>query len=396
MLSRTELESEANSKAAVPLSAVTGTSRIEAVLARIFIAILAFIVFFAVAELISRHYLAKKHSPIEDEFPSLEDVRHPMPYVMFGALPFARNFNELGYRGKAPKVPKNPSEFRIFMLGGSTVLLGKPPIAGWLESEFADNGHPNVKVYNYGVISSVSGMELARIVYEISDLQPDLIIMYNGGNDILMPYETDPRPGYPYNFVVMESNPIYQSTPGSYPAFALFAYGSNLLRYFLGDQFEERFLHIKQLRKDVGVMSDPWRDKIAESYVSNLVRASRVSAAFGSEFIAFFQPLVYYKKNLTEEEQNSVQNIYGGKEETEFALDMRNRIVARLNRAAKTSNLNWLNLSHIYENKTERVFTDEIHTTDPAKHLVANAMYKRLESQWGQKFSAPTTQASQP
>lgn len=93
----------------------------------------------------------------------------------------------------APQMPKTREEYRVFFLGGSTVYVGKPPIADLVQRLFHEHGIKNVKVYNFGVVSSVSGMELARIVFELSDLAPDLIVMYNGGNDILQPWSWDRR-----------------------------------------------------------------------------------------------------------------------------------------------------------------------------------------------------------
>jgi len=295
---------------------------------------------------------------------------------MLGAIPGSRGSNILGYRGERPAIPKDPAEYRIFMLGGSTVLLGKPPISNWLEHEFRISGYPKVSVYNYGVLSSVSGMELARIVYEISDLQPDLIIMYNGGNDLIVPWESDPRPGYPFNFLVLENNPLVENTPETYPAFALFAYGSNLCRYFLHDYFIEHFVHLDALRNQFQWKSDPWRDKIANNYVSNVVKAGKISVTFGAEFIVFFQPMVFFKLHLSPEERWRVEG--PNAEYAEYARDMRRRMLGKLSDAAKTSTLNWKDLSQIYDHHDDKVFSDVIHTTDIAKRIVARAIYRRI------------------
>ena len=363
--------------------------RIEIFLGRVFLVILSVVITFIVVDRFSRLFLTTR-SPIERQFPEINAMRHPKPYVMFGALPHQRGSNAQGYRGNIPAMPKGSTEFRIFILGGSTVLLGNPSISDWLEDEYERNGHPNVKVYNYGVLSSVSGMELARIVYEISELEPDLVIMYNGGNDIIVPWESDPRPGYPFDFVVSESNPFIESTPQTYPAFAAFAYGSNLFRYFLSNYFAEKFIHLNQLRKQTGWKSDAWRKKIADNYVSNLIRAGKVSAAFGSEFIAFFQPMLYYKKTLSPEEDWYLHDpkVKGRDERGEYVRDMRSRILSKLMNLSQTGTLNWIDVSQVYTNKHERIFTDEIHTTDPAKHMMARVLYQHINKLCGQRIAA--------
>ena len=366
--------------------------RIEIFLGRVFLAILSLTITFIVVEEVSRLFLTTR-SPVEQEFPETNEMRHPKPYVMFGALPHRRGLNAIGYRGNLPVIPKKPGEFRIFMLGGSTVLLGNPPIADWLEDEFETAGSPNVKVYNYGVLSSVSGMELTRIVHEISDLEPDLVIMYNGGNDIIVPWESDPRPGYPFNFAVLESNPLIESTPKSYPAFATFAYGSNLFRYFLRNYFEEQFIHLNQLRKQTRWKSEGWREKIADKYVSNVIKAGKISAAFGAEFIVFFQPMMYFKKHLSADEE-AYFNKPGMRERGEYAQYMRTRILLKLENVSKTNSLNWLDLSQIYAHKHERIFNDEIHTTDPAKETIAQAMYEQINKLCAQQLAAAKSKST--
>jgi len=261
------------------------------------------------------------------------------------------------------------------MLGGSTLLVGLESPAEWLQHDFVLAGSRNARVYNFSVLSSVSGMELARIVYEIADLQPDLVIMYNGGNDIIAPWESDPRPGYPFDFVVLESNPLVEHSPETYPAFALFAYGSSLFRFFLRDYFTEHFLHLKDLRDDVHWNSPAWRQKITTTYVSNVVKASKISKAFGADFFVFFQPLVFYKKQLSSTEKQMMQQ---NTAEAEYAQDMRKRMISGLQ---NTGGLNWQDLSGIYDQNSGTVFKDFIHTSDGmSKRVVAHTIYLNIKS----------------
>jgi len=356
-------------------------NRIERVFARVFLVCVSIVITFLIVDLASRPWITTKSS-IEDYLP-VNEFRHLKPYVMVGARSNRkRGLNAMGYRCNIPHVPKDPSEFRIFMLGGSTTLLGNPPIAGWIQKEFELAGHPNVKVYNYGVLSSVSGMELARIVFEIADQEPDLVIMYDGGNDIIVPWESDPRPGYPMNFIVYENNPLAESTPKTYPTFTLFAYGSNLLRYIFHDYFSERFIHLNQVRKEIGWKSQPWREKIAAIYASNIVKASKASAAFGAEYIGFYQPMIFFKEPLSPQEEMEERD----QEQIEYAQDMRKRMISKLRGAAMENKLNWVDLSRIYHGRSQRVFTDIIHTTDPAKRVVAAAIYKEINQLCAEKI----------
>jgi len=354
--------------------------KIEIILGRILLSMISFLTAFVLIDYAST-WIISNRAPIERRFP-VDNTRHPRPYTMFGGKPntvFGEQpdtiqLNSLGYRGKKPVSPKNTDEFRIFILGGSTVFRGNPPIAVLLEEEFNSNGCPNVKVYNFGVLSSVSSMELSRVVFEISELEPDLIVMYNGGNDILHPWTWDPRPGYPFNFVAYESNPLLDSDVRSYPSLALLAYGSNIFRYLFRSYFVHKFAPLENLREETQWNSEEWKAKIANTYVSNLIKADKISRSFDAEFIAFFQPLVYFKPNTSIEEKPWVDD----GETATYAADMRRRILSKIDEAKAHSSAKIVDLSGMYEDTTDWVFIDSIHTRQERKLVIAQEMHRQI------------------
>ena len=335
---------------------------------RIFFVLICVVATFWILDAVSVKFISSR-SPIERRYP-VQAFRHPEPYTMFGGQMNMAGLNRLGYRGKVPAVPKDGGEFRIFILGGSTVFLGSPPITVLLEEEFKKNGHPNVRVYNFGVVSSVSGMELSRIVFQMSELEPDLIVMYNGGNDILHPFSWDPRPGYPFNFIVYENNPLLESDVRHYPTFALFAYGSNILRSLFPDYFRNTFVPLNQVREEAQWGSKQWADKIAKIYVNNLVKAKKISSVFEADFLVFFQPLVYYKNRLSPEEEK-----FFYPSQKKFVTYTRTKIFSRIEEVTKDDRMNIVDLSRIFENTSEWVFEDDIHIQQSKKEVVAQSMY---------------------
>ncbi len=345
--------------------------RVEIFMGRLFISVIVCIITFTIIEGISRK-LISPHSPIEYHFP-IQNLRHPRPYSMFAGKPNAQYLNNLGYIGDVPQMPKPEDEFRIFFLGGSTVFNGKPPIADLVQELFHQDGLSNTHVYNFGVVSSVSGMELARIVFEISDFSPDLIVMYNGGNDLLVPWSWDPRPGYPFNFIVYENNPLLDKKLETYPTLTLLLYGSNLMRYVFTDYFVKKLIPLEQTRTKNHYKSFEWREKIAANYVNNIVKANKVSNAFGAEFVAFFQPLMYFKGTLSDEER-----LFGTREQGIHALQIREKVLSKIVQIEDTPPLNFVDLSLIYTGETSQVFRDFIHTHQEAKPTVAHAIYKEL------------------
>ena len=169
---------------------------------------------FVIAEMCFRYFY-----PGTSPFHDVISVGRATPYTMFSKFDYGTK-----------ESPKAKGELRIFMLGGSTVAYGKPPLPVYVEQELKKRGFKGVRVLNYGVIAQNSSQELAHLVFHVLDSEPDIIVIYNGGNDILGPLLYDPRPAFPFNFLAYENNVLFDDV-GNYPWPSLLAYGSEMLRH---------------------------------------------------------------------------------------------------------------------------------------------------------------------
>jgi len=107
------------------------------------------------------------------------------------------NINSHGFRGPEITVEKQPEIFRIFMLGGSTMFgMGatsdSTTIPGYTQSLF-DNALNNnsVQVINAGIQDANTKTESRMIEQRILNFQPNLIVMYDGWNDLRENFEVD-------------------------------------------------------------------------------------------------------------------------------------------------------------------------------------------------------------
>src|SRR5262249_54590414 len=119
------------------------------------------------------------------------------------------NTNERGFRGGAVTSPKPVGRRRIVVLGGSAVFgtgasSDEATFPARLQAALRARSGREVEVVNGGAPAYVSGQELARLIYEVVDLEPDVVIVYDGFNDLNSPLLFDPRPGYPSNFAWLE------------------------------------------------------------------------------------------------------------------------------------------------------------------------------------------------
>ena len=102
-------------------------------------------------------------------------------------------FNEKGFRGSDFDSVKKSNVYRIFMVGGSTMQNAETTndvtISSILQKIFNHNqidklSDQEIEVINVGISGSNTSMELNLIQTKLLDYNPDLVIMYDGWNDL--------------------------------------------------------------------------------------------------------------------------------------------------------------------------------------------------------------------
>ena len=120
--------------------------------------------------------------------------------------------NEDGLRVSAPdyELPraKPPGQLRVAVLGGSAVEIAttfETTLPGSLKTLLREK-YPgrDIEVINAGIQSSVSRQSVIHLMFTVAEYEPDIVVLYDGHNDIGMPLMYDARPNFPYNFQVMQ------------------------------------------------------------------------------------------------------------------------------------------------------------------------------------------------
>ncbi|MBL8692791.1 MAG: hypothetical protein JNJ88_01705 [Planctomycetes bacterium] len=113
--------------------------------------------------------------------------------------PVEQRIGAHGYRG-APIPPKSTGGLRIVCLGDSTMygdsLAEKDTIPAKLEATLRERlPRRKVDVLNAGVLQYSSAETFAAMALRISDLRPDVVVIYEGGNDVaprlVRPFRSD-------------------------------------------------------------------------------------------------------------------------------------------------------------------------------------------------------------
>ncbi|WP_447603634.1 SGNH/GDSL hydrolase family protein [Nitrospira sp. Nam80] len=98
--------------------------------------------------------------------------------------------NNMGFRGDYLSVPKPVNEFRIFLVGGSTAecfyIDDSQALNAVLQKEVQHhtNLDLSIRVYNAGKSGDASDDHVSMIAHRIVHLEPDLIIVFSGINDL--------------------------------------------------------------------------------------------------------------------------------------------------------------------------------------------------------------------
>lgn len=130
---------------------------------------------------------------VPGEFPTAAKYA-PHHYLCYTLQPGYRDgktsHNSLGFRGKEIAVPKPAGQFRIAVLGGSTtygefINDDADTFPAQLEAILHDEfGYNHIEVINAGVPGYTSWESVGNIAFRLLDHRPDLIIPYEGVNDV--------------------------------------------------------------------------------------------------------------------------------------------------------------------------------------------------------------------
>ncbi|MFL5539895.1 MAG: SGNH/GDSL hydrolase family protein [Longimicrobiaceae bacterium] len=119
------------------------------------------------------HYL--KHVHAEPGLPGMD------------TLPRTFSTNNLGYRGDSLAMPKPAGEVRVFVVGGSTTecvfLDDREALTRRLQDRLRATGL-DVRVYGAGKSGDRSWDHVAMVSQRIAHLQPDVIVVFAGVNDL--------------------------------------------------------------------------------------------------------------------------------------------------------------------------------------------------------------------
>ncbi len=184
----------------------------------------------------------------------------------------------------------------MIVVGGSAAFGLRVPehatFAAGLESKLA-----GVEVLNAGVSGYLSAQELALVVTRLLDLGPDVLVVFDGWNDVYDPYwwsrfgdGTRAHPGVNNGFRSSEDRLVRYGEIQQDPLVALLEAGRTLLHRSSVLGALASWLRSEPGADPGGSLSDAQRSAIARRYVANLRKLHDLTNARGIGLLVVVQP----------------------------------------------------------------------------------------------------------
>jgi lysophospholipase L1-like esterase len=276
--------------------------------------------------------------------------------------------NALGFRGLETTVQKPDGRFRIVVLGGSSAwgfgcTADERTIPGRLETLLrAKYPDRDIEVVNAGQIGFTSTQELIYYHRLIAPLKPDLVLLFDGYNDVLADLMNSAS-GWPLHADLLQSR--YQDSfrsPQLGRALTALFRQSRLLDFSARKLSE---LLAPAARSSVSPVVSP--EETADSYLRNVLALCRLAAPI-TVWIALQPVPAFTRKALAPEEARIVDR----KEKAVLRYKERvNTTYRAMESGLRAAGLPVINLELALGTAPRLMFADECHFGDDAAERIA-------------------------
>ena len=288
---------------------------------------------------------------------------HMLPNQHFETV----NINNDGFRGPDITRTKIEDTYRIFVIGGSTVFLGtsdETTISGYLQEMF-DKKNPELKiqVINAGMWTGFSYTETLYIKNKIIEYEPDLLIIYDGWNDLSKPYELYEKVFSKDDFKdyikdIFSKDLVFWKTP-----------------FFIEWVWEHEFRKLDYEGMNRKILDDKNVPDKVNLWKTRWIEVCEMGNENGFDTIVTLQPiLMTSNKVLSETEKKTLTNWDSVSYSNSYQSYV-NALVDLKGHCTKTADLRG-----IFDNTTKPIFLDEVHVGDYGNLIVAERLYQLSNS----------------
>ncbi len=269
------------------------------------------------------------------------------------------NVNSLGFRGAEP-APKKKNGFNIMVMGGSTVFgdttkADFQTIPALLERLLRERRPDlDVNVYNLGFPGYEFQREIDLAKKFREQLKPDLVVFYNGGNNLFVAYWS----GYP-SIRVFEKE---DETVMAKEIRGITNLHKQLWRFRNAVRRRVPFSDVK-LREN--------RAEFVRGYLNDAVGIDRFFREKGVPVLFVLQPVVSSRRNKTaRESQFRHLAAAGGPEVTEFY----GKFIGEMKSSKEAADLMIYDFTDAFDRVDGEIYYDEIHVNTKGNQIIAERL----------------------
>jgi lysophospholipase L1-like esterase len=313
------------------------------------------------------------------EFHAIRHAYHP--YFLWRARPFRGqliNVDSMGLRA-TPGAQCAGGAYQVAAFGGSTLWgWGEPDSAtlgAQIQAALADASPSPVCVRNFAQLGSNSTQDLIQLLRELQTGRiPDLVIFYNGVNEIIPPYGYG-EAGAHFDLRVVAARLEGALDDSQRPRQSLRTWvaGSSLWR--LVSRSKSGGERARQPARGPAGAGGPFvsqglADSIVSTFMANFVALDAIASRYGFRYEVFWQPnALIGQKPLTPEEQ-----AMRGKEKITPLVEL---VYSRMScLAARYEHLH--DLSDVFAGDSALVYLDWNHVNSAGNRVIAGAIARTV------------------
>jgi len=278
------------------------------------------------------------------------------------------NINSHGFRGPDFSEEKELDVYRIFLVGGSTVFGSGLPddttISSFLQKKINnfDTGL-KIEILNAGITSAYSYTEKYMIENHLIKFQPDLIIIYSGGND------SHNRFGTEYNVPAISSD-VTKTSSSFFEIVKKIIYDVDYRTPFFVQASYNLMLNNFPV-------SEGSKNQVEELWTTRMAEVCKTNNDIGVKTMIFVQPMLGSgNKQLSASEKIEFEKAIQQNRMAD-TLEIINKISGSLDKLEdicdKTSDF-----TMIFDNIDQPIFYDWIHTNSLGNKIIAEEIYEVL------------------
>jgi len=297
-------------------------------------------------------------------------IQYPLPIIHYepNQKTDTVTINSHGFRGEELEQEKtDDKEYRIFVLGGSALYgifatSDNTTIPGYLQEFYNEfTTERDVRVINAGVNGHESFAETYILKNKIIDLDPDLIIVFDGWNDLGAPLEREYKE--PTGIEQLEQYSLVIRK--YYKTIVFYEFIERVWEKQIGKiEFFDRFDRWERETND-----DVTADQKSELWKSRWKEICELGEKENFKVIITLQPIVGAgNKVLADWELRHVEEAAGYAASYNFMRDQLNEL--------ETSCAGTEDFTNIFDNETGLMYFDYAHMGDAGNRIVAEKMFK--------------------